>query len=158
MVWPWLPRLSTYIHFTYLGIIHASEPAHTCTRARGASPVVEAVEEEGRRHISSLFLLLKFLSLLSRHYPQSQPLPTSTQLRPNSNPTPTQLQPTTKNFIFIIIMGGCDCTSSCGCASSESCTCVSFFFPYTINGTYLPRYSRFMMMMMMMMLIYALLL
>lgn len=151
MVWPWLPRLSTYIHFTYLGIIHASEPAHTCTRARGASPVVEVVEEEeGRRHISSLFLLLKFLSLLSRHYPQSHPLPA---------PTPTQLQPTTKNFIIIIIiMGGCDCTSSCGCASSESCTCVSSFFPYTINGTYLPRYSRFIMMMMMMMLISTLLL
>lgn len=125
MVWPWLPRLSTYIHFTYLGIIHASEPAHTCTRARGASPVVEVVEEEGRRHISSLFLLLKFLSLFYQdtihnhiHY--------QLQLQPNFNQ-----QPRTKNFIFIIIiiMGGCDCTSSCGCASSESCTCVSFFSP-----------------------------
>lgn len=127
--------------------MHPSQRIHTCTRARGASSVVVEVVEEGRRHISSLILLLKFLSLLSRHR-----LSTTT-ITTNFNPTQTQLQPTTKNFI-IFIMGGCDCTSSCGCASSESCTCVSSFF-FLYHQQYLSRYSRFIMIMMMM-LIYTL--
>jgi len=121
--------------------MHPSQRIHTCTRARGASSVVVEVVEEGRRHISSLILLLKFLSLLSRHR-----LSTTT-ITTNFNPTQTQLQPTTKNFI-IFIMGGCDCTSSCGCASSESCTCVSSFFSL-YHQQYLSSYSRFIMMMMM---------
>lgn len=138
MVWPWLPRLSTYIHFTYLGIIHGPEPAHTCTRARGASPVVV---EEGRRHIY-------LESLLALEIPLSSIKTLSTiTTTTNFNPTQTQLQPTTKNFIIFIIMGGCDCTSSCGCASSESCTCVSSFF-FLYHQRYLSRYSRLIMMMM----------
>lgn len=142
MVWPWLPRLSTYIHFTYLGIIHASEPAHTCTRARGASSVVEVVEE-GRRHISSLIVLLKFLSLPSRHYPQPYPLPT---------PTPTQLQPTTKNQELYLHHhhhhGWLRLHLKLWMRFERKLHLRKFFFfPY--HQRYLPRYSRFMMMMMM---------
>lgn len=132
--------------------MHPSQRIHTCTRARGASSVVVVVVEEGRRHIYLESLLALEIPLSSIKTLSTITTTTTT----NFNPTQTQLQPTTKNFIFII-MGGCDCTSSCGCASSESCTCVSSFF-LLCHQQYLPRYSRFIMMMMMMMMLISTLL
>lgn len=75
----YLPRYYTWTR--------ASAYMYTCKGSFSGSSSRSSRRRE-ETYISSLIVLLKFLSLPSRHYPQSQPLPTSTQLRPNFNQEP----------------------------------------------------------------------
>lgn len=86
----------------YYTCIRASAYMYTCKGSFfGSSSRRRRRRRREETYISSFFLLLKFLSLPSRHCPQSQPLPTSTQLRPNFNQQPRTLSSSSSSWVAV---------------------------------------------------------